>query len=44
MENVTNISLVVMEEHYGAIDSNDSKWYGYSIIKLFSYPYTLQSE
>ena len=40
--NVINMSLVVMEGNYGAIDADDSSLHGYYIIKFSSCPYTLQ--
>ena len=39
-----NMSLVMMEGEYGAIDADYSLFHGYYIIKNSSYPYTLQSE
>ena len=37
------VSLIVMEENYGAIDADDSSCHGYYIIDFYSSPYTLQS-
>ena len=39
-----NMSLIVMEVKYGAIDTDDSSCNGYYIIKFSSSPYTLQSD
>ena len=39
-----NMSLIIMEGKYGAIDSDDSSCHGYYIIKFSSYPYTLQTD
>ena len=36
------MSLIITEGKYGAIDADDSSCNGYYIIKLSSYPYTLQ--
>ena len=33
-----------MEGKYGAIDTDDSSYYGYYITKFYSYQYTLQSD
>ena len=38
-----NMSLVVMEGKYSAIDADDSSCHGYYIIIFSLYPYTLQS-
>ena len=37
-----NMSLIIIEGKYGAIDTDDSLWQGYSTIKFSSSPYTLQ--
>ena len=42
--NVMNMSLIIMEENYGAIYDDDSSCHGYYIIKISSSPYTLQSD
>ena len=39
-----NRSLVIMEGNYGAIYADDYSCNGYYIIKISSYPYTLQAE
>ena len=39
-----NISLIIMEVRYGAIDTDDSSCHGYYIIKFYSSPYTIQSD
>ena len=39
-----NMSLIVMNEKYGAIDTYDFYCDGYYTIKFSSSPYTLQSE
>ena len=39
-----NISLIIMEGKYGAINSDDSSCHGYYIIKISSSPYTLQAD
>ena len=36
------MSLIILEEKYGAIDADDSSYHGYYIIKFYSSPYTLQ--
>ena len=41
--NGMNMSLIIMEVHYGAIDSDNSKYHGYYIIRFFSCPYKIQS-
>ena len=38
-----NMSLIIMEEKYGAINTDDHSCHGYYIIKFYSYPDTLQS-
>ena len=38
-----NMSLIIMEGKYGAIDTDDSSCHGYYIIKFSSSPYTLQT-
>ena len=38
------MSLIILEEKYGAIDTDDSSFHSYYIIKISSYPYTLQSD
>ena len=40
--NMMNISLIIMEGNYCAIDSDDYSFNGYYIIKFYSYPYILQ--
>ena len=42
--NVMNMSLIIMEENYGAIYDDDSSCHGYYNIKISSSPYTLQSD
>ena len=42
--NVINMSLVIMEGKYVAIDADGYSCHGYYIIKFSSYPYTLQSD
>ena len=37
-----NMSLIIMEEKYGANDTDDSSCHRYYIIKFSSHPYTLQ--
>ena len=39
-----NISFIIMEEKYGAIDTDASSCHGYYIIKFSSYLYTLQTD
>ena len=39
-----NMSVIITEGKYGAIDADDSSFHGYHIIKITSYTYTLQSE
>ena len=39
-----NISLIIMEGHYGDIDVDDYSFHGYYIIRLYSSPYTLQAD
>ena len=39
-----NIILIVMEEKYGTIDTDNSSCHGYYITKFSSFPYTLQSD
>ena len=39
-----NMSLIIMEVKYVAIDTDDSSCHGYYIIKFSSLPYTLQSD
>ena len=39
-----NMSLIIMEGKYGAFDTYNSSCHGYYIIKLSSYPYTLQAD
>ena len=39
-----NMSLIIMEGKYDAIDADDSSCYGYYIINFSSSPYTLQSD
>ena len=38
-----HMSLIIMEGHYGAIDSDDSTCHGYYIIRFYSCYYTLQA-
>ena len=42
--NVMNMSLIVTEVKYGAIDNDDSSCHGYYIIKFYSSPYTHQAD
>ena len=42
--NVVNMSLIIMEGKYCAIDTDDSSCHGYYIIKFSSSPYTLQED
>ena len=42
--NVMNMSLIITEGKYGAIDADDYSCLGYFIIKFSSSPYTLQSD
>ena len=42
--NVMNMSLIITEGKYGAIDTDDSSCHSYDIIKFSSSPYTLQSD
>ena len=42
--NLMNMSLIIMEVNYGAIDPDDSTGYGYYIIIYYSYPYILYAE
>ena len=42
--NVMNISLIITDGKYGAIDTGDSPCHGYYIIKFSSSTYTLQSD
>ena len=42
--NVMNTYLIIIEEKYGAIDTDYYLFHGYYIIKFSSYPYTLQSD
>ena len=39
-----NMSWIIREVKYGAIDTDDSTYHGYYIIKFYSLPYTLQSD
>ena len=39
-----NMSLMIIEVNYGAIDADDSTCNGYYIIKAISSPYTLESD
>ena len=41
--NVMNISLIIMEGKYGAIDTDNYSCHGYYIIKFSSSTYTLQA-
>ena len=43
-ENVMNMSLIIMEGKYGAIDTDDSACHNFFIIKFSAYPYTLQAD
>ena len=43
-DNVMNMSLIITEGKYGAIDAYDSSCNGYYIIKNISSPYTLQED
>ena len=42
--NVMNMYLIIMEGKYGATDAHNFSCHGYYIIKISSYPYTLQSD
>ena len=42
--NVMNMSLIIMEGKYGAIDADNSSCHGYYIIIYFPSPYTLQAD
>ena len=42
--NAMNISLIIMEEEYDAVDNDDSSCHGYYIINFSLSPYTLQAE
>ena len=42
--NVMNMSLIITEGNYGAIDSDDSTCHGFYIIIFSSSTYTLQSD
>ena len=39
-----NMSWIIREGKYGAIDTDNSTYHGYYIIKFYSLPYTLQSD
>ena len=39
-----NISLVIIEGSYSAIDADDSTYHGYYIIRFSLYPYNLQAD
>ena len=39
-----NMSLIIMEEKYGTIDTDNSSCHGYYITNFSSFPYTLQSD
>ena len=39
-----NMSLIITEGKYGAIDTDDSLCHGYYIINFSSSPYTLQAD
>ena len=39
-----NMSLIILEVNYGAINDDDSPCHGYHMIKFSSYPYTLQAD
>ena len=39
-----NMSLLIMEGDYGYIDADDYSCYDYYIIKISSFPYTLQAD
>ena len=41
---VMNMSLVITEGNYGDIYADDSSCHVYYIIKIYSYPYTLQTD
>ena len=41
---VMNMSLIIMEGKYGAIDTENSSCHGYYIIKFSSSTYTLQAD
>ena len=42
--NVMNMSLIIMEVKYGAIDTDYYSCHGYYIIMFSSSPYTLQTD
>ena len=42
--NVMNMSLIIMEGKYCAIDADDYSCNGYCIIKISLSPYTLQAD
>ena len=42
--NVINMSLIIIEGKYGAIDTDNFLCHSYYIIKFSSSPYTLQSD
>ena len=42
--NVMNMSFIIMEVKYDAIDTDDSSCRDYYIINFSSYPYTLQAD
>ena len=42
--NFMNMSLIIMEGCYGAIDADNSSCNGDYIIRFSSYPYTLQAD
>ena len=39
-----NMSLIVMEGKYGALDTDHYSHHGYYIIKFYLYQYTIQEE
>ena len=42
--NLMNMSLIIMEVNYGAIDADDYSCHGYYIIKFSSSSYIIQSD
>ena len=42
--NVMNMSLIIMERKYGAIDADYYSYHGYYITKFYLSPYTLQAD
>ena len=42
--NVMNMSLIITEGKYGAIDTDEYSYHGYYIIRFYSFTYTLQAD